>query len=69
MPCYDSRNEPDYVRAEARREFRHNSDVAEMLCWLMVKIQAQEPITEIPIELATWWIEHKARDEARVESR
>jgi len=62
MPCYDSRNEPAYVTAEAKREFRHNSDVAEMLCWVMVQIERGEPITEIPVELAGWWIEHKKRD-------
>lgn len=64
MPCYDSRNEPDNVRAEALREFTHNSPVAEMLCDLMRQADDGYVIDFSP-ELLAWWEEHKARDAAR----
>ena len=36
MPCYDSRNEPDYVRAEAKLEFQADLDkLTRLLCEAM----------------------------------
>jgi len=64
MPCYDGRDSPEYARQEARREFRHNSDVAERLCSLMLQIEAGE-LKHISPELQMWWTEHKARDAAK----
>jgi hypothetical protein len=67
MPCYDSRNEPDYVRAEAEKEWTHNSPVAELLCYVMGKLKADIPFAEGGLleknpALAQWWNEHQRRD-------
>jgi hypothetical protein len=62
MPCYDSRDEPDYVRKEARDEFRHNSDVAEMLCKILTLYPEATYTTE---EIQNWWKEHQERDRNR----
>jgi hypothetical protein len=63
MPCYDSRNEPDYVRREAREDFRHNSDVAEMLCWILTNYG--DSGIELTPDIKQWWEEHKSRDAAK----
>jgi hypothetical protein len=62
VPCYDSRNEPAYVRAEARKEWRHNSDVAQMLCTILKECRP-ETIATLPEEIQQWWAEHQARDQ------
>lgn len=63
MPCYDSRSDPDYVREDARREFRHNSDVAELLCFVLSHPMSvvQACLNNNPA-LAKWWAEHAERD-------
>lgn len=61
MPCYDSRSDPSYVRYEARKEFRHNSDVAEMLCRLCKVV---DPLL-LDHETHQWWVEHQTRDAAK----
>lgn len=71
MPCYDDRNSSESIR----KDFRHNSDVAEMLCALCAKHAAYfgrnrepYPVTEkdaldaVHPGLFAWWEEHKARD-------
>lgn len=64
MPCYDSRDSPSYVREEARAEFRHNSDVAEMLCSVLSQLAAGNGVT-ISAEMQLWWSEHQQRDNLR----
>lgn len=59
MPCYDSRNEPTYILKEAKKEWRHNSDVAGLLCEAMVHLRYIEDLSP---ELKQWWAEHQARD-------
>lgn len=54
MPCYDSRNEPSYLA----KEFRHNSDVAQMLCHILKNY----PEAACTAEIQEWWKEHKKRD-------
>ena len=61
MPCYDIRNSREYIVDEARIEYRHDSDVAELLCDLMKQI-ADGKITYLSPELLTWWDEHQRRD-------
>ena len=42
MPCYDHRDHDtdcSYAREDERQKCRHNSDVAELLCALMKKIE------------------------------
>lgn len=62
MPCYDSRSEPEYVLAEARKKWMHNSPVAEMLCSVMKEIEAERLLEIVPPEVRAWWEEHKKRD-------
>jgi hypothetical protein len=62
MPCYDGRESQHFAVEEARREFRHNSDVAEMLCRLMRQLESNADELEIPVSLQMWWYEHKQRD-------
>lgn len=67
MPCYDERNEPAYVRAEAQREWTHNSPVAELLCSVMKGMHQQsrdKVLKEVP-GLTKWWVDHQERDRKR----
>lgn len=61
MPCYDPRSEPAYQVAEARKEWMHNSPVAEMLCTILKAIKP-ELIKYYPEDIQRWWAEHQARD-------
>lgn len=61
MPCYDSRDSSTYAVEEARKTFRHNSDVADMLCNLLKK-QTPEYIATLPVATQVWWKEHQERD-------
>lgn len=65
MPCYDNRNEPEEVAASTRRECRHNSDVAELLCYVLTQLQSVQiaNLCKRNTDLRSWWREHKARDE------
>ena len=67
MPCYDSRNDPENIWDEARRDFRHNSDVAEMLCTVLRLPRNSDLLHEVP-GLSRWWKEHQERD-ARKKAR
>lgn len=65
MPCYDSTTSPEYVRAEAIKEFTHNSPVAEMLCGVLTALIATGNAVP-PIDgLDEWWRDHQRRDEAK----
>ena len=61
MPCYDHRDSPEYQVAEARQNFRHNSDVAEMLCYVLSNINPVH-IATMPENIQVWWKEHQERD-------
>ncbi len=66
MPCYDSRNDPDYVREEAKEHFRHNSEVAEFLCKVLTGMGSDaDNVRTIYPEIGEWWDEHRARDAAK----
>lgn len=72
MPCYEPRRDNHAeVRAECAREFRHNSDVAQMLCEVMRHLQRvtgrhmPSMLAELSPELQQWWYEHKQRDTSR----
>lgn len=67
MPCYDDRDEPAYVLAEARKEWMHNSPVAEMLCDLMKQVAASGKVN-LTADVLAWWREHEARDKRKRES-
>jgi len=71
MPCYDSRNE-----AETPKEFakgldsfqnwqRHNSHLAQMLCFLCEVIERGGDMSKFPVDIQQWWEEHKDRDGRR----
>lgn len=81
MPCYDSRNDPAYVREEALAEGRdklrkaqvewtHNSPVAELLCSTLKQL-SPFAIGRLPHEVRAWWIVHQERDaeKARKEAK
>ena len=68
MPCYDSRSEPSYVRAEAKREFQADlNKLTRLLCEVMTVIdEADMELNVNPSdELYEWWKEHKKLDKAR----
>lgn len=76
MPCYDERNSPSYVREETRQaaleEYRHNSPVAELLCWTLKSMEQETRVKFLAHnkDLATWWGEHRTRDaEKAIEER
>lgn len=64
MPCYDERSSPEYAVEAARLDFRHNSDVAEMLCGLLRSMSHPQRIVHVPNVpgLARWWQQHQERD-------
>lgn len=79
MPCYDPCD--SYRQGEAdgsvdteqrlRAEFRHNSDVAQLLCEAMQLLKADydacdsSSYSDISPELRQWWVEHQQRDAKR----
>jgi len=69
MPCYDGRDSAESRSAEAvqaaRKEFRHNSDVAQMLCDTLKKLEADNALHLVSVPTQIWWEEHKARDAKR----
>ncbi len=71
MPCYDSRNEPEYIYAEKNKEIeslrKRNDELTRMLCGLCTEIELAERwtfINSVP-GLTWWWEEHKAFDRKR----
>lgn len=71
MPCYDSRDDEPYRSAqvveEARREFTHNSPVAELLCTVMKHLQNEHSRGYVSVlanhpEVSKWWADHQERD-------
>jgi arginine/lysine/ornithine decarboxylase len=81
MPCYDppmtqaeiTAMEQERVRKQLEK-FSHNSPVADMLCYVLRKLEeAEEPvkIQHLPENIHEWWEEHKERDrkKARAEKR
>lgn len=67
MPCYDERNSPGYVVEEVRKDCRHNSDVAELLCYVLSDLPQGilAGLTRQKPELHVWWQEHQRRDAAK----
>lgn len=71
MPCYDERNSPSYVREETakevRRDCRHNSDVAELLCTTLkaLGVAGRGQVLPYHPDVAKWWAEHQTRDAAK----
>lgn len=65
MPCYDSRNEPSYVRAEAKKEFQEDlNNLTRLLCEACKIIfyrRSQAPSDE----LRKWHEDHLKVDKAR----
>jgi hypothetical protein len=68
MPCYDSRNEPDNIRAEAKRDFQADLDkLTRMLCRACAVIEKKANALELSMgaELSEWWERHKRLDKKR----
>lgn len=73
MPCYDPNN--TYAQGvidgaidadrSARAEFRHNSDVAQLLCEACKLLDDEDCLTYVSPELKQWWAEHQQRDAKR----
>lgn len=68
MPCHDPRNEPSYVAEEVRRDCRHNSDVAELLCYILTNYQSVRNVAAVHQPLAQWWSEHQERDRRKAKA-
>lgn len=73
MPCYDGRENERQIlctyehEARIRKDCRHNSDVAELLCWTLTNTPAAQR-TQLLTEnrsLRIWWKEHQERDAAK----
>lgn len=72
MPCYEPRDSPSSLRTEFeterkqfRQQFRHSSDVAQLLCEVMRYLEEQLLVRNnqhLSPELKQWWAEHQARD-------
>lgn len=64
MPCYDPPRESlNTMRIKWEEEFRHNSDVAALLCEAMQCIKSIGiGDSHLSFELRQWWEEHKIRD-------
>jgi hypothetical protein len=68
MPCYDERNSASSQVEASRKEWLHNSPIAELLCELMTKL-AQQPrlypesaLYPKGSKLWYWWQDHQERD-------
>lgn len=71
MPCYTEVTEEERA-AGYRREFRHNSDVAQMLCKVLRWCEAFPMSTgdishHFGKEVKDWYVEHKERDLKKAE--
>ena len=65
MPCYDSRSEPSYVIAEAKKEFQAELDkMTNWLCMLLTDLETLNMNVKDK-ELQKWWEEHKKLDKKR----
>lgn len=61
MPCYDPPR-PEDVSRENREHFRHNSDVAEILCTICKRMGNGWVAQFKDQDLIQWWREHQERD-------
>lgn len=61
MPCYDDRNSVDYQR----KEWLHNSPVAQMLCEVCTLLEMKGEIAGLSAETKQWWEDHQLRDMKR----
>jgi hypothetical protein len=64
MPCYDDRNDRNYILAEEARDCSHNSPAAQHLCTVLRKMEVQHPedYVRLDIDILNWHKEHKACD-------
>lgn len=73
MPCYDGRENERQVNVtyehegRLRKEWMHNSPIAELLCTVMKNLTLVERIHLIGKDpkLGFWWSDHQARDAAK----
>lgn len=77
MPCYDGRenerqvNVTDEHEGRLRREWMHNSPIAELLCSVMKKLTVEQraPLLVADPKLAHWWRDHQERDKAKADKK
>lgn len=68
MPCYDPGPTEEETRLVYYKEFEHNSELAEMLCELMRRIEKVDGHEgHVSQEILAWWRDHQERDRKRVE--
>ena len=66
MPCYDGRDSPSYVHAEAKKEFQADLDkLTRLLCEAMPYVMKEITMTKPSTELLDWWIGHQKLDKRR----
>lgn len=76
MPCYDGRENERQVlvdyedREKLRREWFHNSPIAELLCSVMKEVPpfVRDSLLLDNTKLAHWWHDHKERDRKKAAS-
>jgi len=59
MPCFVEETAAE-ERARYLSQFRHNSEMADMLCCCCTQLELHD--VAIPERVKLWWVEHKKRD-------
>lgn len=72
MACRDDYEPtPEESRRSWELRFRHNSDLAEMLCSVLTTISdTEEPVTinHLSQDVQKWWQEHQERDRKKLDA-
>ena len=69
MPCYDSRNDRDYIVRDVSREYKRDIDkLTRMLCSLCKRLTQNGDTNYLMMnqELRQWWEEHQIQDRRRL---
>lgn len=76
MPCYDGRENERQVtvtyehEGRLRKEWMHNSPIAELLCTAMSNLQGvqRDALIRKDPKLGHWWNDHQERDRKKAAS-
>jgi len=64
MPCRNDYAEPTHeeLRRDWEAQLRHDSELAEMLCYVLCELDKADVGWRLPANIYKWWEEHKKRD-------